>query len=53
MWIEYSARDAVATWWVWDKLRSKLKQMEWQVGVGVGVGVEELHKRPLISVFLS
>ncbi|KAJ1403090.1 ribonuclease H-like domain-containing protein, partial [Ochromonadaceae sp. CCMP2298] len=31
MWIEYSARDAVATWWVWDKLRSKLKQMAWQV----------------------
>lgn len=30
-WIEYSARDAVATWWVRQKITNELKKMPWQV----------------------
>jgi hypothetical protein len=30
-WIEYSARDAVATWFVHDQLQQKLKDMSWEV----------------------
>lgn len=30
-WIEYSARDAVATWWVGYRLRQELQKMPWQV----------------------
>lgn len=30
-WIEYSARDAVATWFVRDQLEQKLKDMPWEV----------------------
>lgn len=31
-WIEYSARDAVATWWVREKVTTELKKMPWNVG---------------------
>ena len=31
LWIEYSARDAVATWWVREKLMRELKNMPWKV----------------------
>lgn len=30
-WIEYSARDAVATWWLRDRLERELRRMPWQV----------------------
>lgn len=30
-WIEYSARDAVATWWLHDALRTRLQRMPWIV----------------------
>lgn len=30
-WIEYSARDAVATWWVRERLVQRLKQMAWVI----------------------
>eukprot|EP01034_Spumella_vulgaris_P022490 gene22490-28618_t len=30
-WIEYSAKDAVATWWVRERLVEKLKGMRWVV----------------------
>jgi len=30
-WIEYSARDAVATWWVREKIVHELKKMPWIV----------------------
>ncbi len=30
-WIEYSARDAIATWFVRDQLENRLKDMPWEV----------------------
>jgi hypothetical protein len=30
-WIEYSARDAVATWWLRERLVQKLRAMHWNV----------------------
>jgi len=30
-WIQYSARDAIATWWVREEIESRLKRMPWVV----------------------
>lgn len=31
-WIKYSAKDALATWWVRDALENKLRSLPWTVG---------------------
>jgi len=38
LWIQYSSKDAIATWWVYASLEQKLRMMPWVVDGGSKLG---------------
>lgn len=49
LWIEYSAKDAIATWWIRDTLETKLLSMHWVVDGKILGNMYDFYKRYLVD----